>query len=74
MIIINKNNLDDKSLTNAEVIAILLKLSLNLNPSGFSRTLDVIGNLTGDREFTEYPEVYESIKVAEVLLNKKINS
>lgn len=53
MALINKTNLDKKSLTNAEVIALLCKLSLELDPCGFSRTLDVIEDLTGNRSFTD---------------------
>lgn len=53
MALINKDNLNKKTLTNSEVLALLQKLSLTLDPCGFSRTLDVIEELTGDRNFTD---------------------
>ena len=52
MSLINKKNLDEKSLTNAEVIAMLNTLALELDECGFSRTLDVMEDLTGDRSFS----------------------
>jgi len=48
---INKDNLDEKSLTNREVIEMLKKVSLEVDPCGFSRIYDVIETLTGDRNF-----------------------
>ena len=55
MALIDKNNLDEKSLTNAEVIAILYKLSLEkeLEGRGVSRVLDAIKDLTGNRYFED---------------------
>jgi len=50
-VIITKNNLDAKTLTNKEVIELLAKLSLKVDHCGFSRVLDVVEELTGNRDF-----------------------
>lgn len=62
---INQNNLTEKSLNNFEVIRLLQKLSLEVDPCGFSRVLDVVENLTGDRNFFDNRE-YESYVSAEI--------
>jgi hypothetical protein len=50
---ITKENLNEKSFTNLEVLEIISKLSMELDMCGFSRTLDLVEDLTGDRDFTE---------------------
>lgn len=59
MSLINNNNLNEKSLTNAEVLAMLNKLSMEVYKESHSRVLDVVEDLTGNRYF-------ESSKVDEV--------
>jgi hypothetical protein len=49
--LINTNNLNEKSLTNAKVLAMLTELSMQLDGCGFSRVLDLVEDLTGDRNF-----------------------
>lgn len=51
MKLITNSNLQDKDFTNAEVMAMLNKLSLELDASGFSRVRDMVEDLTGDRDF-----------------------
>lgn len=50
--LITKENLDEKTLTNREVIEMLQKLSMQVDMSGFSRVLDVIEELTDNRDFS----------------------
>ena len=49
---ITKENLDEKTLTNREVIELLEKLSLEVDRSSFSSVLDKIEDLTGNRDFS----------------------
>ncbi len=51
MALIEKNNLDQHSLSNAEVLALLERLSVNVDGSAASRIMDAIEDLTGDRHF-----------------------
>ena len=60
--LINENNLKEKTLTNAQVLFVLNKLSMNLDMCGYSRTLDVIEDLTNDRNFSEDSIVEKVIK------------
>ncbi len=50
---ITRENLEEKSFTNIEVMEMLSKLSMALDRTGFSRVLDVVEDLTGDRNFIE---------------------
>jgi len=59
MSLINRENLEEKSLTNAEVLAILEIVGGNVDMYGFSRILDAIENLTGDRDF-EDKKIYDA--------------
>ena len=49
---ITKENLDEKTLTNREVIEILENLSVEVSIASFSKILDVIEDLTGNRDFS----------------------
>jgi len=49
--VISKDNLNEKSLTNREVMQQLESLAGKLDDSGSSRVLDVIEHLTGSRDF-----------------------
>lgn len=59
MSLITYNNLEEKSLTNAEVLAILEMVGDNVDMYGYSRILDAIENLTGDRDFEDM-KVYDA--------------
>lgn len=48
---ISKENLDEKSLTNRQVIEMLQELSLEVYRASFSTVIDVVEVLTGDRNF-----------------------
>ena len=72
MTLINENNLQDKNLTNAEILALLQKLSLELDGSGFSRVLDVIEDLTGNRNFSDNSKVDGEIEGAKNSLALKV--
>lgn len=71
MSLITKENLDKKTLTNAEVLAMLQKLSLTLDGCGFSRVLDVVEDLTGSRDFSDM-EIDVKIKEAKNSLALKV--
>lgn len=62
MALINTNNLNERSLTNGEVIDLLSKLSWKVDSSGYSRVLDVIEELTNNRNFNETKEMEECAK------------
>ncbi len=59
MSLINRENLEEKSLTNAEVLAILEIVGDNVDVYGYSRILDAIENLTGDRDFEDM-KIYDA--------------
>ncbi len=59
MSLINRENLEEKSLTNAEVLAILEMVGDNVDMYGYSRILDAIENLTGDRDFEDM-KIYDA--------------
>jgi hypothetical protein len=50
---ITKENLGEKSFTNLEVLEMLSNLSMKLDMCGYSRALDLMEDLTGDRDFVE---------------------
>lgn len=47
-----EKNLNNKNFTNREIIVMLTDLSLQLDACGFNRVLDVIEDLTGNRDFS----------------------
>ena len=51
MALIDNSNLDEKTLTNAEVLAMLNKLSMEVYKESHSRVLDAVEDLTGNRYF-----------------------
>jgi hypothetical protein len=53
MALITVENLDEKTFTNAEVLAILKKLGKNVYIESFGRVLDVVEELTGNRNFED---------------------
>ena len=69
MKLIRENNLDEKTFTNAEVLAMLSKLSLELDGCGFSRVLDLVEDLTGNRNF-ESSKVDEAKKSLVLMVAK----
>jgi len=59
---ITKENLDEKTLTNREVIELLEKLSLEVDRSSFSSVLDKIEDLTGNRDFPFKTKIMDFLK------------
>lgn len=51
VVTITNQNLDEKTLTNREVIELLSNLSLAVYRESFGKVLDVIEDLTGNRDF-----------------------
>ena len=62
MALINTNNLNESSLTNAEVIALLKIISGKVYEASYSTILDAIEDLTGNRNFDELSEIEEAEK------------
>lgn len=50
---INSKNLNERSFTNAELLILLKKLSLTVDLYSYSRVLDLVEELTGERENKE---------------------
>jgi len=57
---IDNKNLQDKDFTNAEILAMLNKLSTKVDGSAASRIYDLIEDLTGNR-FFESSEVDQAV-------------
>lgn len=47
---ITKENIDKPTFTGRDVLVMLRKLAMALDPSGYSRALDTVEDLTGDRD------------------------
>lgn len=66
---INSKNLNERSFTNAELLILLKKLSLTVDLYSYSRVLDLVEELTGERENKEIKKFKVRTKTKPILGN-----